>query len=94
MGKIIVLARDEMWHYVKKKRQKLWIWKARDRDTGQSLNGEGGRRDTATLKKIVEYLAQWDVQVYSSDEWWTYASIIPRIIRNKESRKDKRGGVG
>ena len=27
-GRSIILELDEMWHYVKKKRQKLWIWKA------------------------------------------------------------------
>jgi hypothetical protein len=39
-GRTIVLELDEMWHYVKKKRQKLWIWKALDRKTGQLLDGE------------------------------------------------------
>jgi transposase len=29
-GKTIVLQLDEMWHSLKKKRQKLWIWKALD----------------------------------------------------------------
>jgi hypothetical protein len=27
-GRTIVLQLDEMWHYLKKKRHKLWIWKA------------------------------------------------------------------
>jgi hypothetical protein len=40
MGRTVVLELDEMWHYVKKKRQKLWIWKALDRKTGQLLDGE------------------------------------------------------
>jgi insertion element IS1 protein InsB len=44
-GKIIVLELDEMWHYLKKKCQKLWIWKALDHDTGQLLDWECGRRD-------------------------------------------------
>jgi transposase-like protein len=29
-GRGLILERDEMWHDVKKKRQKLWIWKALD----------------------------------------------------------------
>jgi transposase-like protein len=33
-GKTIVLQLDEMWHYLKRKRQKLWIWKALDHDSG------------------------------------------------------------
>jgi transposase-like protein len=33
-GKTIILQLDEMWHYLKKKRRKLWIWKALDHHTG------------------------------------------------------------
>jgi transposase len=50
-GKTIVLELDEMWHDLKRKRRKLWIWKALDRDTGQLLDWECGRRDKTTLKK-------------------------------------------
>jgi hypothetical protein len=76
-GKLIVLELDEMGHYVKKKQQKLWIWKALDRQSGQLLDWECGRRDKATLKKMVDRLAQWDVKVYCTDKWATYASVIP-----------------
>jgi transposase-like protein len=31
-GRTIVLARDARWHSQKTKRQKLWLWKALDRD--------------------------------------------------------------
>jgi transposase-like protein len=47
-GRTIVLRLDEMWHYLKTKRHKLWIWKALDRATGQLLAWECGRRDKAT----------------------------------------------
>jgi insertion element IS1 protein InsB len=54
---------------VKNKRRKLWIWKALDPDTGQLLDWECGRRDKATLKKMVTRLAQWDVKLYCTDPW-------------------------
>ena len=57
---MIILELDKMWHDLKKKRHKLWIWKALDRDTGQLLDWACGRRDKATLKKMVDRLAQWD----------------------------------
>jgi insertion element IS1 protein InsB len=84
-GKTIVLELDEMWHYLKKKRQKLWIWKALDRDTGQLLDWECGRRDKRTLKKMVERLSQWDVTVYCTDKWASYAALIPqnKLIQSK-----------
>ena len=76
-GNTIVLQLDEMWHDLKKKRQKLWIWKALDHDTGQLLDWACGRRDKTTLKKLVDRLAQWDVKRYCTDQWAAYASVIP-----------------
>jgi IS1 family transposase len=89
-GRTIVLERDEMWHYLKKKRSKLWIWKALDRDTGQLLDWECGRRDKKTLKKMVDRLAQWDVKMYCTDKWATYASIIPpaKLVQSKVTTHD------
>ena len=43
----VVFELDEMWHYLKK--NKLWIWKAFCRDTGELIACECGRRDKATL---------------------------------------------
>src|SRR5262245_1460243 len=40
-GRPIILKRDERWHSLKKKRHKLWIWKALDRDTGPRREGLG-----------------------------------------------------
>jgi IS1 family transposase len=84
-GSTIILELDEMWHYIGTKRGKLWIWKALDRDTGQLLDWECGRRDKATLKKRVDRLAQWDVQMYCTDQWAAYASVIPqgKLVQSK-----------
>lgn len=60
-----------------KKRRKLWIWNALDRPTGQILDWECGRRDRATLKKLIERLASWDVTCYCTDHWRTYAAVVP-----------------
>jgi insertion element IS1 protein InsB len=84
-GRIIVLELDEMWHYLKTKRCKLWIWKALDHETGQLLDWECGRRDKATLQKMVDRLAQWNVYMYCSDKWATYTSVIPqdKLVQSK-----------
>ena len=84
-GRTIVLQRDELGHSLKTKRHKLWIWKALDRDTGQLLDWEWGRRDTKTLQKRVDRLAQWDVTMYCTDKWATYASVIPqdKLVQSK-----------
>jgi insertion element IS1 protein InsB len=69
---------------------KLWIWKALDRETGQLPDGEYGRRDKATLQKLVDRLAQWDVKVYGTDKWATYASVIPQdtLVQSKATTHD------
>jgi insertion element IS1 protein InsB len=87
-GRTIVLQLDEMWHYLKNKRHKLW--KALDRDTGQLLDWECGRRDKKTLKKMVDRLAQWDVTMYCTDKWATYASVIPqdKLVQSKATTHD------
>lgn len=88
MGTMIVLELDEMWHYLEQKRRKLW--KALDRDTGQLLDWECGRRDEATLKKMLKCLAQWDVKLYGTDQWATYASVIPqdKLVQSKATTQD------
>ena len=89
-GKTIILQLDEMWHYLKKKRRKLWIWKALDHHTGQLLDWECGRRDKTTFKNLVDRLAPWDVKLYCTDQWAAYASVIPqdRLVQSKTTTHD------
>jgi IS1 family transposase len=89
-GSLIVIELDEMWHYLKNRRQKLWIWKALDPDSRKLLDWECGRRNKATLKMMVDRLAQWDVKLYCTDKWGTYASVIPadKLVQNKAATQD------
>jgi IS1 family transposase len=77
-GRIIVLELDAMWHDLQNKRQKRGIWNALARDTGQRLDWEWGRRHKATWQQLVDRLAQWEVKVYGTDQWATYASVRPQ----------------
>src|SRR5262249_6138440 len=60
-----------------KKRRTLWGWKARDPDPGQRVAWEGGRRDAAPLKRLIERWACWDVTVYGTERGATAASVMP-----------------
>jgi IS1 family transposase len=84
-GTIIVLELDEMRHYIKKKRQKLWIWKALDTVSGKLLDWECGRRDKKTLQKMVDRLTRWDVKRYCTDKWASYAWVSPKekLVQSK-----------
>jgi insertion element IS1 protein InsB len=41
------------------------------------LDWECGRRDRATGKRLVDRLTQWAVTLYCTDQWKTYAAVIP-----------------
>ena len=74
----VVLELDEMWHYLKKKNNKLWIWKTLCRDTGELIAWQWGDRDKAPLGKLIGRLEKWNVKVYDTDAYQAYVSLIPR----------------
>jgi insertion element IS1 protein InsB len=84
-GTIIILELDEMWHYLKTKQQKLWLWKALEPESGKLLDWECGGRDKKTLQKMVDRLAHFNVKVYCTDKLATYASVIPQnqLVQSK-----------
>ena len=62
-----------------KKEQKLWIWKAFDRDSRQLIDWELGTRDAETLAKPLERLARWDVAVYCTDDGKAYSTELEKL---------------
>ena len=72
-------CRSRTWWDValSEKKNKLWIWKAFCRDTGELIAWECGDRDKATLKKLLTRLENWQVKVYYTDDWKPYKSLIP-----------------
>ena len=45
---------DEMWHFIKSKKNKLWVIKALDKRTGRTIAWELGNRNTKTFKKLYD----------------------------------------
>ena len=68
------------------KKNKLWIWKAYCVDTGQLIDWECGNRDTNTLKKLLKRLKKWNVKIYVTDQWKSYAEAIPEkfLLQSKK----------
>src|SRR4029079_8244371 len=77
-GRALVIELDEMWHFLKKKTDKLWVWKARDRATGRVVDWECGGRDAATLSRLLERVERWNPRLYCTDDWAAYAELIPQ----------------
>ena len=78
-GQAVIVELDEMWHYLHSKKNKLWIWKAYCRDTGQLIDWECGNRDQGTFAKLMERLRRWSVWFFCADEWSVYSKEIPEI---------------
>ena len=76
-----------------KKKQKLWIWKALCRDTGELIAWECGHRDKATLQKLIQRLEKWNVKVYYTADWHPYRAVIPKdklVQTKKETHRIER----
>jgi hypothetical protein len=80
-GRVIVMELDELWHFVGSKANKLWIWLAFCRDTGQVVDWECGGRDQATLDKLLDRLKAWKVRLYCTDSYICYDQAVP-VLRN------------
>lgn len=61
------MAIDEFWYFVGNKQNKLWIWQAFCRDTGQLVDWQCGNLDQGTLYTLLECLKAWVVRLYCAD---------------------------
>ena len=61
---------------IKKKENKLWIWKVYCRETGQLIDWECGGRDKKTLLKLKNRLKKWNVELFCTDEYDVYSQSI------------------
>ena len=68
-GAAILVEIDEMWHYLGSKKNKLWIWKAYRRETGELIDWECGGRDKETLSRLTERLSKWNVELFCADSY-------------------------
>jgi insertion element IS1 protein InsB len=72
----VILELDEMWHFLQKKTDKLWVWKALDKFSGRLVGWVCGDRDAATLKRLLARLAPWKVLFYHTDGLESYAAVL------------------
>lgn len=76
---IQILELDEMWTFVGKKKNKVWLWLAVERATRQIVAWTLGCRGEATCKHLWAALPTryqhntW----YFTDEWSAYACVLP-----------------
>jgi insertion element IS1 protein InsB len=75
-GAAVVLVVDEMWHYLGRKADQLWLWTAIARDTGRLIDWECGGRAATTFMVLLERLKRWGVRLFCTDYSVVYDSVL------------------
>ncbi len=75
--RILALEMDEMWSFVHRKEQQMWLWYGLNRHTGYIPAFIVGRRTDASCRKLAQKLAPCQVRNFYTDDWQSYAKIFP-----------------
>ena len=78
-GTSLRLCADEMWSFVRCKKEQRWLWWVEDAGTGQVVAFVFGRRTHATFRRLLAVLAQagWAVEQWFTDAWSAYEACLP-----------------
>lgn len=63
---------DEMWSYVRRKKEPRWLWHAIDHRSGQVLAYVFGRRQDEVFLKLKALLEPFGITRYYTDYWGAY----------------------
>ena len=69
---------DEMWHFIGKKTNKLWIIKAVDRSKHKTIAWVTGKRDTKTFRKLYNKLKHLKKCKFYTDDWEVFSKVLPK----------------
>ena len=75
-AEVVVVTLDEMWRFVKKKTEKLWLWRAYDPIARRTIAWVLGRRDDATCQKLLNKIGL-EGKTFVTDDWEGYHRLIP-----------------
>jgi insertion element IS1 protein InsB len=67
---------DEMWSYVRRKKDQRWLWHAIDHHTGLVLAYAFGRRTDEVFVKLKGLLEPFGITKYFTDYWGAYTRHI------------------
>jgi IS1 family transposase len=75
----LILEADELWSFVRTKRDQWWVWVALDADTRQVVAMVVGDRSEATARDLWEALPDEyrNGAVVCTDFWAAYAAVVP-----------------
>ena len=73
---IIKVEVDELWSFVKNKRNQRWLWYAINHDTREILAYTFGKRKDTVFLKLKKLLEAFQIETYYSDNWTSYKKYI------------------
>lgn len=93
MEPVILAEADEQWSYVGNKKQPRWLFYALDKISGKVLAYVFGKRNSATLEKLLQRLKGFNIRLWFTDKWPVYAKKLPyhlHIVSKKFTQKIER----
>jgi len=86
---------DEMWSFVGKKSNKIWIWIAWCVQTRQVVAFHVGNRDEASCRAFWEKLPDWckKKSKFYTDLWKAYQNVIPKDQHEPQEKRGKTNHV-
>ena len=81
---------DEMWSYVKKKKEPRWLWHAIDHGTGKVLAYVFGRRQDEVFLQLKTLLLPFGIRRFFTDCWGAYARHLPPESHRPGKRNTQR----
>ena len=84
------LELDEMWSWVRRRKNKRWLWLALCRRTRQIVAYAIGCRGAATCGVLWQRIpAAYKTSLCYSDFWEAYAQVVPAAQHNCSERRGK-----
>ena len=68
---------DELWSYVGKKKNKVWMLYAYCSESGEVLAFTLGKRNIKTMKNLMLKLKHIEVDFFLTDHWQAFSAILP-----------------
>jgi insertion element IS1 protein InsB len=80
LQRVDVVEVDEMWSFVRKKKEPRWLWHALDHCTGKVLAYVFGRRKDEVFLQLQALLNPFGITRYDTDSWGAYErNLAPEV---------------
>jgi len=75
--RVCALELDELWSFVRTKKQQRWTWYGFDRARRKVVAFVNERRTDAACQKLLKKLSGCQVSRYYTDDWQSYKKFLP-----------------